>query len=139
MIRPVSIARRVLSAAAACAAFAPATAAAQGRVTYEGPVPMPGFMPWAAAGFFVFFIVIAALAVGFLVFWLFMLIDCAKREWPEKNTWLILLVVSLFFGFHWLTALLYYFLVKRKLEGQTGAAPFPVQPPSPPPAAPPAP
>jgi len=43
------------------------------------------------------------------VFWLWMLIDCAKREFDDKALWIILLI---FLNF--IAAVLYYFIVKRK-------------------------
>lgn len=43
------------------------------------------------------------------VFWLWMLIDCAKREFDDKALWIILLI---FLNF--IAAILYYFIVKRK-------------------------
>lgn len=42
-------------------------------------------------------------------FWLWMLIDCAKREFDDKALWIILLI---FLNF--IAAILYYFIVKRK-------------------------
>ncbi len=76
-------------------------------------------------GLLLFLLFIVVLNVALLVFWVFMLVDCLKREWPEKNTWVVALIVSLFFGFHWLSGLLYYFMVKRPNIGG-------VQPPMPP-------
>lgn len=43
------------------------------------------------------------------VFWLWMLIDCAKREFDDKALWVILLI---FLNF--IAAILYFFIVKRK-------------------------
>jgi len=43
------------------------------------------------------------------IFWLWMLIDCAKREFDDKALWIILLV---FLNF--IAAILYFFIVKRK-------------------------
>lgn len=43
------------------------------------------------------------------VFWLWMLIDCAKREFDDKALWIILLIFLSF-----IAAVLYYFIVKRK-------------------------
>lgn len=43
------------------------------------------------------------------VFWLWMLIDCAKREFDDKALWIILLI---FLNF--IAAILYFFIVKRK-------------------------
>ena len=43
------------------------------------------------------------------VFWFWMLIDCAKREFDDKALWIILLI---FLNF--IAAILYFFIVKRK-------------------------
>ncbi len=89
-----------------------------------------------AAGFvgvmMLFLLLGAALFIGLLVLWVLMLIDCIKREWPEKTAWTAILVLSFFMGLHWLSAVLYYFLVKQKNPGtMPPAAP---QPPAAPPA-----
>lgn len=68
-------------------------------------------------GMLLFMLFIVALNIGFFIFWIFMLLDCLKREWPEKNTWIIALVVSLLIGFHWLSSILYYFMIKRNGVG----------------------
>ena len=42
-------------------------------------------------------------------FWLWMLIDCVKREFDDKALWVILLIFLSFFA-----SILYFFIVKRK-------------------------
>ena len=53
-------------------------------------------------------------------FWIWMILDCAGRTFPnpsDKTTWLLVLVlVGLFTGQGWLAALIYYFMVKRKYD-----------------------
>lgn len=61
---------------------------------------------------------ILAVLVGPLVFWILMVIDATKRQWSERNMWLIVLWLSLFFGLYIVSALLYYFLVYRKNVGK---------------------
>ena len=59
------------------------------------------------AGFMSLVIIISAL---FFVFWIFMLVDCAKREFKndgEKAVWIIVVAI---FGV--LGAIVYYFAVK---------------------------
>ena len=54
----------------------------------------------------------------FFAFNIWMAIDCYKRtdaELPNKQTWLIVMIVGLFFSFGWIAAIIYYFQVKRKL------------------------
>ncbi|MBI2798550.1 hypothetical protein HYX70_04660 [Candidatus Saccharibacteria bacterium] len=73
----------------------------------------------------IFWILFLAIALGFFIFWVVMLIDAFKRtNWQDegqKNLWLIILIVSIFVGLAWLAALLYYFIIKRALD--KGAAP----------------
>ena len=122
--------------AVAALALAPLGSAASTSIRVPGSAAVPiavfGFMGLAG--------LICVLAIGFLIFWIMMVIDCAKREWPEKNTWLIILLVSILIQLHWLAALVYYFTVKRPgvgaIAGQTAPPPQPPAPPAtPPPAA----
>ena len=78
-----------------------------------------GALGSASAGIFtgigvVFIIVwLLFLFVGLVIFglWVWMLIDCAKREFDEKLMWIIIIIFA-----GWIGAILYYFLVKRKLD-----------------------
>lgn len=109
--------------------LAPAAALAQSGGRDLEPAVLPLRMMGAGFGLLGIAIVLAVLVVPF-AFWVMMVIDCTKREWPEKNMWLIVLWLSLFFGLYLVSALLYYFLVKRK---DVGAPPtVPGQPPQPP-------
>lgn len=61
--------------------------------------------------------------LAFFIFWIIMLIDCVKRQFEQRNTWLAVLIVSIFVGLSWLAAILYFFMVKRKNLGtKPGAA-----------------
>lgn len=59
-------------------------------------------------------ILVLTFLFGPLIFWVLMVIDATKRQWSERNMWLIVLWLSLFFGLYFVSALLYYFLVKTK-------------------------
>ena len=70
-------------------------------------------MPW---NFFAFglglMLIFLVLGILFFVFWLFMLIDCAKRKFrndTDKVVWILVIVLIGVIG-----ALVYYFAVKRK-------------------------
>jgi len=124
------------SAAVAALALTPlAASAAAGSVR----VPTSAAVPVAIFGFMGFAALIIVLALGFLIFWILMLIDCAKRDWPDKNMWIIILAVSLLIQLHWLAAAMYYFMVKRPglgaIAGQAAQPQPPVPPATPPPAA----
>jgi uncharacterized BrkB/YihY/UPF0761 family membrane protein len=68
-----------------------------------------------------------AMIVGlaFFILWIMMLVDAFKRQWPERTTWLVILIVGFFLGLSWLAAILYYFLVKRKNVGTMGGGSMP--------------
>lgn len=67
---------------------------------------------------------IVILALAFLVFWILMLVDCIQRDEKDfpgstgnsKVIWLVILLASWVFSLYWVSAILYYFLVKRKAE-----------------------
>ena len=80
----------------------------------------------AAAGaafagvFLIFWLVFLAVALGFFIFWIFMLIDAFKRtNWTDdnqKNMWIIVLIVGFVVGLSGIAAIVYYFAVKRVLD-----------------------
>lgn len=49
--------------------------------------------------------------IPLLGFWLWMLIDCAKRDIKNKTKWILILIFTSFIG-----AILYYFLVRNKYK-----------------------
>ncbi|MFA6028169.1 MAG: hypothetical protein WC752_04555 [Patescibacteria group bacterium] len=65
-----------------------------------------------------------AMLVGlaFFIFWIVMLIDCIKRQFEARSTWLAIMIVSIFVGLSWLAAILYFFMVKRKNLGSVPGA-----------------
>lgn len=85
-------------------------------------------------GMLIFWIIAMVIGLAFFIFWIVMLVDCVKREFEQRSTWLAVLIVSMFLGLSWLAAIIYYFMVKRKNLGtKPGAAPAA---PTPPPAEP---
>jgi len=62
--------------------------------------------------FILLWLVFAVFILAVLVFWVFMLVDCIKRNFEtenEKILWILILVLT-----HWIGAIIYYFMVKRK-------------------------
>ena len=65
--------------------------------------------------FLVVFLIIAVfslISIGGTILWIFMLIDCAKREFKNSNDkllWILIIVLAGFIG-----AVVYYFAVKKK-------------------------
>jgi len=66
--------------------------------------------------FFLVFIMILLLGLGGLVFDIFMIIDCLNREFEDKTVWLVVLIVGGLMGIPLLVAIVYYFVVKKKLD-----------------------
>jgi len=56
-------------------------------------------------------VMIGGYSVGllFFAFWIWMLVDCAKRNFDQKTLWIVLLLVL-----GWIGAIAYFFAVKRK-------------------------
>lgn len=65
----------------------------------------------------VVWLVVMVVMFALFIFWIMMLVDCFKRTFEQKNTWLIILFVSWVFGLYGLAAIVYYFMVKRKNLG----------------------
>jgi len=63
---------------------------------------------------FLLVIIFSVAYLAFLIWWIILLIDCANRDFPDKNTWLIILILSFVLGFIWLADILYYYMVVKK-------------------------
>ena len=64
-------------------------------------------------GGFVILIWLIGLLIGLVslaatIFWIWMIIDCAKRDFKDKVVWILIIVFL-----HILGAVIYYFVVKR--------------------------
>lgn len=54
-----------------------------------------------------------------LAFVIWMLVDCINRdekEFKDKTLWLVLLTVGIFCGYSTILSIIYYIVVKRKLD-----------------------
>lgn len=61
---------------------------------------------------FLFVISMMGLNIAGIIFWIFMLVDVAKRKFKkedEKLVWILIVVLT-----SWIGALVYYFVVKKK-------------------------
>jgi sterol desaturase/sphingolipid hydroxylase (fatty acid hydroxylase superfamily) len=65
-------------------------------------------------------VVVAGLAVGVLgtAFWIWMIVDCAKKEKDEENTKLVWILVILFA--HVIGAAIYYFVRRPQRRAELG-------------------
>lgn len=80
---------------------------------------MESFWGILTIGFVWFWITIILFSLCSLGFSIWMLIDCIKREennFKDKTLWTVLLAVSLFLGYNLILSVIYYFVVKRKLD-----------------------
>lgn len=63
-------------------------------------------------------LLIAILAVLITsIFWVMMLVDCAKRDFKDKLAWIIIIIFTHFMG-----AVLYYYTVKKAEDKKRGKA-----------------
>ena len=61
---------------------------------------------------FFFFALIFLSVIGSFVFWIWMLVDCVRRDYKkndEKLIWVLIIVFAQIIG-----AIIYYFVIKRK-------------------------
>lgn len=80
------------------------------------------FMGWMMATFGVFFLLLVALALVVLGFWIWMLVDALKRGDDsyqrigsgDKSLWIIILIVSFLFQVTLIGSLIYFFLIYQK-------------------------
>ena len=62
------------------------------------------------------FVLVALYLVAGVILNIVMLLDCLKRDFKDRTMWIIILVVGTLLGFGAIPGVLYYFLVKKKLE-----------------------
>jgi len=73
-------------------------------------------------GMLIFVIIASVIGVVFLVWWIMQIIDLANRDFPQKSTWLILMILSLVFGLNWIMSIVYHFSIVKKGIGKKAAA-----------------
>lgn len=64
------------------------------------------------SGFFIIIIWVIIISILLFIFWIFMIVDCAQREFKNPNDkvlWILIIVLV-----HWIGAIIYYFVVKRQ-------------------------
>lgn len=71
-----------------------------------------GIMGLFVGGFMLVWMLLMSLFVLFFVFWIWMIVDCAKRKFKNDNDKVVWILIVVFLN--WLGALIYYFMVKKK-------------------------
>lgn len=77
-----------------------------------GEVEMVGALAGVAIFLVILWIFFAALGILAIIFWIFMLVDVAKRSFKnetDKVLWILVIVLAGLIG-----SIVYYFVVKRK-------------------------
>ena len=72
-------------------------------------------------GMLIFVVVASLIGVAFLVWWIIQIIDLSKRDFPQKSTWMVLMILSLVFGLNWIMSIVYHFSVVKKNLGAKAA------------------
>lgn len=75
-----------------------------------------------AGGFVIFWIILAIVGLAFFIWWIVLLVDLLNRQFEQRTTYLIIMILGLVFGFVWLADLIYYFAVVKKGVGSKGGA-----------------
>lgn len=68
-------------------------------------------------GMIALFGIMALVGFAFLIFQIWMIVDCMKRQFEQRTVWLVILIAGVFFGFGWIASLIYFFMVKHKNVG----------------------
>ena len=68
---------------------------------------------------FLIFIPLMLLALALMVFWVWMLVDCATKEPSAGNEKIIWILVIIFT--HWIGALIYFLVRRRQRKREFGA------------------
>ena len=68
---------------------------------------------WIGIGLIIFFfmLVIFALGIFAFVFWIYMIVDCAKRKFKDDSGKILWILILIFLGV--LGSAIYYFVVKK--------------------------
>ena len=76
-------------------------------------MPLGFSFDFMASIVFIIIILVAIVAILLSAFWVWMLIDCAKRDFKDKIVWILIIVFT-----HFLGAILYYYIVKKPEENK---------------------
>jgi hypothetical protein len=74
--------------------------------------------PWTMLFPFLIFIPLILVGLALLVFWIWMLVDCATKEPSQGNdkvVWILIIVFT-----HWIGALIYFFVRRPQRKKEFG-------------------
>ncbi|MEK6874759.1 MAG: PLD nuclease N-terminal domain-containing protein [Nanoarchaeota archaeon] len=66
---------------------------------------------WYGFGFLGVFLSIVIIIIVAIIFWIWMLVDCIKRDFKDKALWIIIILLTGVLG-----CIIYYFVVKKPYE-----------------------
>ncbi len=73
-----------------------------------GLITFISFLP-----FYIFALVVLVVEYAFQIY---MIIDCNKREFKDRNMWLVILCLGLLFQYGLIASIIYYFVVKKEFD-----------------------
>lgn len=68
-------------------------------------------------GMVILWVILGIIGLAFLIWWIVLLVDLINREFEQRTTYLIIMIVGLVLGFVWLVDLIYYFGIVKKEVG----------------------
>lgn len=72
-------------------------------------------------GMLIFAVIGGIIALALLIWWITQIIDLAGRDFPEKGTWMLLMILSLILGLNLIMSIVYHFSVVKKGLGKKAA------------------
>jgi len=91
-----------------------------------------GLLSFGAFG--VLWLLMFAFIIGCMALWIWMLVDCVRRQFPDDNTRLMWVLIVVLAG--WVGAVIYYFIGRKQgYIPEPGQAPVQAPPPQAPPPA----
>ena len=65
-------------------------------------------------GMAIVWVILAIIGLIFLIWWIILLIDLINRNFEQKTTYIIVMIVGLLLGLVWLVDIIYYFAIVKK-------------------------
>lgn len=65
-------------------------------------------------GMAILWVIVGIVGLVFLIWWIILLIDLINRDFEQKTTYIIVMIVGLLLGLVWLVDIIYYFAIVKK-------------------------